>query len=145
MTLTESGREGCARALKQQPGASVLVVDDDFQLRELYQVVMESAGHRVHLAQDGQQGLELYRRALDEGAPYDLVILDLNMPVMDGRQCLDRLLGLDPGARVMLATGHAAEELGPWSGRLAGLVYKPVGVGNLLDSVARALSDISQP
>jgi CheY-like chemotaxis protein len=130
-----------AGAAMPPSGASLLVVDDDFQLRELYQVIMESAGHRVHLAQNGQQCLELYGKALAEDRPYDLVVLDLNMPVMDGRQCLEGIFGLNPGARVMLATGSAEEDLGPWSRRLAGLVIKPVGMGSLLESVARALGE----
>lgn len=138
--MTEPGLDSRSGPADRRPGASLLVVDDDFQLRELYQVVMESVGHRVHLARDGQQCLDFYRRALADGRPYDLVLLDLNMPVMDGRQCLERLLGLDPRARVMLATGSPAEDLGPWSRRLAGLVTKPVGVSSLLDSVARALN-----
>lgn len=137
--MPESDKVRNADPAKRRAGASLLVVDDDIQLRELYQVVMESVGHRVHLARDGQQCLEFYRRALEDGRPYDLVLLDLNMPVMDGRQCLESLLGMDPRAKVMLATGSPAEELGSWSRRLAGLVTKPVGVSTLLQCVARAL------
>lgn len=134
-----TGHPRDVKGARPAPGASLLVVDDDFQLRELYQVVMESVGHRVRLARDGQQCLDLYRQALAEGRPYDLVLLDLNMPVMDGRQCLEEIYNLDPRARVLLATGSPEDDLGPWSRRLVGMLTKPVGVTGILEGVARAL------
>ncbi len=119
--------------------ASLLVADDDPQLRELYQMVMERAGHRVRLARDGRECLDLYRRSLEEHNPYDLVLLDLYMPVMDGRQCLEGIFALDPQAKVLLATGLPRNELGPWAEKMTGVISKPMSMATLLDYINRCL------
>ncbi len=64
----------------------VLVVDDDEDLRILARKALERAGHAVIEADSGEQGLKL----VDERNP-DLVVLDLNMPGMDGFEVLRRL------------------------------------------------------
>ena len=58
---------------------SVLVVEDDKNIRELLQMYLEKEGYAVTLAADGQQGLAKFR-----GIKPDLVLLDVMMPVMDG-------------------------------------------------------------
>src|SRR5690606_34333474 len=70
--------------------ATILVVDDDPDSRDLIRRHLESAGHTVREATDGQAGL----RAMADETP-DLVILDLMMPVMDGFGVLDAM-GKDP-------------------------------------------------
>jgi DNA-binding NarL/FixJ family response regulator len=60
----------------------------------------------VLTAGSGEQALDVYR---EEGAEIDLVILDLGMPGMGGLRCLDELLGIEPSARVVVASGYAAD------------------------------------
>ncbi len=64
------------------PAAQVLVIDDDADMRELVQIMLEDAGYTVTLAPDGAAALAVLRQAVR--LP-DLVLLDLRMPVMDGR------------------------------------------------------------
>lgn len=59
--------------------ADILLIDDDADLRGLYTLALESAGHSVTAASDGQEGLDLASRS-----HVDLILLDLNMPVLDG-------------------------------------------------------------
>ena len=67
--------------------------------------MVEHFGHRVTTVAGGQQALDL----VAGGAAIDLVILDLNMPGMNGAETLDRLRRLAPGLPVLLATGHLDE------------------------------------
>jgi len=67
-------------------GARVLAVDDDQSMRELVSRMLERAGYRVETAADGAEGLARIRAA----AP-DVVVCDVQMPVMDGFQLLDRV------------------------------------------------------
>ena len=64
----------------------ILVVDDDDEIRSLVEIYLKNDGFIVHKAVDGLQALEMM-----EKGKYDLVILDLMMPVMDGIQCCMRI------------------------------------------------------
>ena len=66
--------------------ATVLVVDDEFGIAELFEAVLSDEGHRVLTASNGKRGLEL----LAEEKP-DAIFLDFVMPVMDGAAMLKRL------------------------------------------------------
>jgi adenylate cyclase len=73
-------------AEQNRDGGSVLVVDDDAVNRKMLTTLLEREGHRVTTAEDGRQALE----ALRDGA-FDVVLLDIVMPEMDGYQVLDQM------------------------------------------------------
>jgi DNA-binding response OmpR family regulator len=64
----------------------ILLVEDETDLRELYKMLLEDEGYRVDVAVDGREGNEL----VDKGG-YDLVLLDIMLPFIDGLEILDRL------------------------------------------------------
>ena len=68
----------------------VLIVEDDFGSRKLAQKLMEEFGH-VETAVDGKEALRAFREAHAEKEPYDLVLLDIMMPEMDGQEVLKRI------------------------------------------------------
>src|SRR4030095_10772210 len=70
---------------------SLLIVEDDRQIRLLLAARLKSAGHVTAMAENGQQALEMLR-----AQPFDLVLLDLLMPEMDGYQVLAHLQTDDP-------------------------------------------------
>jgi CheY-like chemotaxis protein len=117
---------------------TVLLVDDEESVRELGKSVLTRFGYTVLLAPDGETALEIYQKK----EPYiDLVILDLIMPGMGGKRCLEELLKSDPGAKVLIASGSTPS--GP-DGRLLrawteGFVRKPFQVKELLDAIRQAL------
>ena len=124
---------------------TLLVVEDDPQLMGLLQIVLEGAGFGVVLAGDGRQALDTLVRAQAENLPVDLVMMDLNMPVMDGRECLRHLHGLQRQVPVLLLSGDAWEDLEEdLQGRVAGMVQKPVGLRTLLTQVRRILERSGQ-
>lgn len=69
----------------------ILIVDDELYLRELYEEVIQSAGYEVDTALDGKEGLEKIRTG-----NYDLVLLDVMMPELDGIGVLQKLNGEEP-------------------------------------------------
>jgi CheY-like chemotaxis protein len=82
----------------------ILVIDDDATARDIVRALLEPMGYRVTTAADGREGLRLFR-----GHPYDLVVLDLFMPGMDG---LDALEAIDPeasGVPVVAISGGGRE------------------------------------
>ena len=79
-----------------------LVVDDDVHIRELLQTLLELVGFEVHLAADGIDVLSLHER-------YDVILLDLKMPVFDGERLTDYWQMTDPDAlqRVIVLSGYS--------------------------------------
>jgi len=107
LTLPASGKAGAASAGTEAaaPSAgpmSILLVDDDELIRASVPPMVEFFGHRVVSAAGGREALQY----LKEGQGFDLVILDLNMPGMDGLETLRHLRRLRPDLPVLLATGR---------------------------------------
>jgi two-component system chemotaxis response regulator CheY len=89
----------------------ILIVDDELQNRKLLRDYMKVYG-QCDMANDGKAGVELFTSDLEEGDPYDLVFLDIIMPVMDGQRALSRIRAAEkriaPDARetpVIMVTG----------------------------------------
>jgi len=91
---------------------SVLVVDDQDQVRQLIRETLEQAGYEVQEARNGKEGLEWYRTKAA-----DLVIMDILMPDQDGLESIMALRREFPDSRVIAMTGGS----------------EAIGIGNVLD------------
>ncbi len=83
---------------------TILIVDDDANIRYLAKKMLIHAGYSVLLANNGQHAMDIYSAL---GKNIDIVVLDLNMPVMGGMECLDLLQEKNPDTMVLLASGFA--------------------------------------
>jgi CheY-like chemotaxis protein len=110
---------------------SVLVTDDETMALSLLQNVMSQAGYEVTLAQSGFECLDLFRRAPHS---FDLVLLDLAMPFMDGEETFGRVRRISPAAEVVLMAGFVEpEQLDRMlSNGLSGFVAKPFAAGDVI-------------
>ena len=86
--------------------ARVLLADDDAAMREVASRVLGSDGHTVVVAQDGQEALE---QASTARPPFDILVTDVQMPVLDGISLAEQLLAARPGLRVVLMSGMQSE------------------------------------
>lgn len=96
--------------MSKKNAAKILLIEDETQLRELYQLLLEDEGYQVEAVADGKQGLE----AISKGG-YDLVLLDIMLPFIDGLEILSRLnkMGSDakqPLNSVILLTNLAQDQ-----------------------------------
>lgn len=97
-----------AEAATQTPSRSrILVVDDEPVVRGLMHDLLASHGLEVHLAPGGRDALEVFRA---NPGRFDLVLLDLMMPELGGRETFWQLRAIDPGVRVILMSGFAETE-----------------------------------
>ncbi len=129
--------EQAAPALARGSG-TVLVVDDEPTVLALLTRTLESCGYTVLAAEHGEAALELYRR---QSTAVSLVVLDMIMPVMGGRECLERLRAIDPEVRVLLITGYTTDGSAEELLRLGAvdLVEKPLDLRVFSEKVKRAI------
>jgi CheY-like chemotaxis protein len=123
-----------------QSGGSetILVVEDSIPVAELEKKVLANAGYEVIVATNGKEALDIYHTRRQE---ISLVILDLLMPEMSGRDCLMELVKIDPSVKVLIASGYApADELHKEISPLVkGFLQKPFAIMDLLKDVRSGL------
>ena len=118
---------------------TILVVDDEPDIREVARDMLQAMGYAVHAAAGGDDALAFFQTQKGE---IDLVILDLIMPGMGGAEVFDRLRALDPAVTVLLSSGYsqdgaAAEIL---AGGAKGFIQKPFRMNVLSKKVGELLS-----
>jgi two-component system, NtrC family, sensor kinase len=118
----------------------VLVVDDEQSIRNMMRMTLELDGHQVILAEDGPTGLEMFKKE----SP-DVVLLDVRLPRMDGREVLTRIKALDPDSEVIIITGHGDLEMAVECLRreASNFLTKPVGEELLSISLRRSLEKVA--
>jgi CheY-like chemotaxis protein len=123
-------------------GATVLVVDDEDAVRATTMRLLGRRGMRVLGASNGAEALDVYRQHADD---ISLVMLDMGMPVMSGRECFQRLR-LMSQVPVLVATGYALDEdAQQLLSQGVSLLEKPFGGDRLMREVTRLLELTPQP
>ncbi len=117
--------------------ATVLLVDDEPRIIEMLQDVLESRGYEVLSTTNPLRVLALLG---DHPGPIDLLLVDVIMPQMPGRELVTLVQQRWPDCRVIFMSGYSLENL-PAPGVPAGsqIVMKPIAIGGLLDAVRTAL------
>ena len=121
------------------PGTgTILVVDDEEMIRVMTHAMLTQLGYTVLTAANGEEALARFR---DTHSALSLVILDMIMPVMSGRQAFELMRAVDPGVPVLLSSGFSKEEDLAEMTRsgLAGFLRKPYRVNELSSAVAQVL------
>jgi PAS domain S-box-containing protein len=94
-------------ALKPSAGGSLLVVDDQEGVRNVAAALIRSLGYDVDSASSGEEAVRLYLKALHEGEPYGIVLLDMTLPGgMSGEETMCELRRHDPVCRIVASSGY---------------------------------------
>jgi two-component system, cell cycle sensor histidine kinase and response regulator CckA len=119
---------------------TILIVDDEDMIRDLGSRILQKSGYKVITASNGRQALEVYQ---ERGSEISLVILDLIMPQMGGKQCLELISLLDPGVKVVIASGYSANGAAEEAlfANSKGFVNKPYEISQLLEVVRSVLDE----
>lgn len=121
----------------------VLVMDDDETVRKAVGLVARQLGYAVTLAGDGQEALDHYRAAKENGAGFDLSILDLSVRNgMGGLETLQALHAMDPSAKAVVMSGYANDDVLHDHERhgFNGAIKKPFDISALRTAIAAALN-----
>ena len=123
---------------------TVLLVDDEPALREMGESMLQALGYRTCTAEDGEAACRLFRERKDE---IDLVLLDIIMPRMGGRETFRELRRMKPGIPVLLSSGYSVE--GVVQELLAeganGFLPKPYGLSQAARAIRKVLSAVAAP
>lgn len=123
----------------------VLIVEDEIAHRTLLAACLQDA-HQADTAGDGEEAVALFKKAHADKAPYKLILLDIEMPVMDGQAALkaireyERGMGVEPDAKVAVLMISAHDDrMNVWraffQGQASGYLVKPVGRESLLATI----------
>jgi len=138
-----AGQDACAAAPREvMVGVRVLVVDDNANNRELTRSILESAGVEVSEACDGKNAVGLTR-----DMPFDVILMDLRMPVLDGRGALAEIRntpGPNQDTPVLAFSADSVSDMGDADG-FQGWVSKPIVASALVAGVAAATGESPAP
>jgi PAS domain S-box-containing protein len=132
------GARGAGGA-RRAAGETVLLVEDDHALRAMLKAVLQRQGYRVLEAPNGREGL-LLSQAFD--GPIDLVLTDVVMPYMSGRELVERLAGTRSGLKAIFMSGYADGVLDEHGvrDRKSSFLQKPVTPAALVEKVRAVLA-----
>ena len=123
--------------------ASVLIVDDDANLCETLADILEEKGYRVVIAYDGPNAIKEVK-----GQHFDLALIDIVMPGMNGVEALRQIKAIDPRLTTMLITGHTALDDSvseAIEAGVAGVLYKPLDINAIVEMIASRAEAPGQP
>ena len=121
---------------RASPGARVLVVDDDPDVRRFIVDLLEDSGYGVASAVDGPAGLQ----ALEDHGPFDLLLLDFAMPGMTGSEVARAVRGASPGQPILMMTGYLEHEAVLSELGAQPMLQKPFDPSELLFRVAALIA-----
>lgn len=115
---------------------TILVVDDEAEIRQLAKTILEHYGYRIFLAKDGLDAIECFRSRADQ---IQLVVLDLTMPGRSGEEVLKELRTLSPRIKILVSSGHAGREKRISDDQKIAFILKPYRPDGLAQAVRRLL------
>jgi two-component system cell cycle sensor histidine kinase/response regulator CckA len=119
---------------------NILVAEDDECLAELTAIMLECRGHIVMTVPDGLRALH----AAEFDGPFDVLVTDVNMPLMDGRALVRQLRERQPALPVVVVTGNASKQVSADFAAIGGSVLvmqKPVDHDRLAYEVERVAAE----
>ncbi|MBN2224932.1 MAG: response regulator [Deltaproteobacteria bacterium] len=117
---------------------TILVVDDETQIVKMLRRILADSGYRVLYSDSGAEGVRIFE---EKGKEINLVLLDIMMPGMGGKEVMSRLLSLRPDAKILLVSGFSQQDrhrdlMGMGA---AGFIGKPFVIRDLLKKIRNIL------
>lgn len=116
-------------------GGTVLVVDDEEMVRFLAQTALERSGFTVLTAQDGREGVEVFRAHAEQ---VSAVLLDMTRPILNGEEAHRELRRIRPDVKVILSSGYDEPPSEELIGEVA-FIQKPYRPGDLVSKVLEVI------
>lgn len=145
LPTAQADESGGRRQQTKVPGGheTVLIVEDNDQVRDLASLILAGAGYTVLEASDGEDGTGLYMEHADK---IDLVIMDVVMPKLGGRDAAERIHEIHPDAPIVFTSGYStdSQQTKFIEEQKLPVIPKPYGT-DMLRAQVRAILDSKQP
>ncbi|KKK57073.1 hypothetical protein LCGC14_3058170, partial [marine sediment metagenome] len=116
---------------------TVLIIEDEEQIRELAESLLNRYGYSVITATDGEEGLDIYK---EQKESIDIILLDLTMPNMSGQIVFERIQSINSDVKVIICSGQSDEDIREGILSTAGgFLKKPYRVNDLARTVREVL------
>ena len=125
----------------------ILIMDDEPEIRKMVSKTLTLGGSEVKVASDGEEAIEIYKKTMDSGKPFDVVILDLTIPGgMGGEKAIKKLLEIDPNTKAIVSSGYADDPIisNFWEYGFKDKIskpYKPEELKKVLNNVMSEVND----
>lgn len=118
---------------------TLLYIEDDLDIQEIYVDFLRENVQTVHLANDGESGYEMYL----EHKP-DIILLDINMPKLDGLSLAEKIRQTDKDVQIIITTAYAEQEnlLKAIELYLVKYILKPIDFNELKDALNKAITEL---
>lgn len=132
--------QGPVKAEPSESNGRVLIVDDDEATLQMFSFLMKKKGYDVRAVECGRRALEEWKKE-----PADLLLTDMMLPDIHGREIAARVLEMTPDAAVIMVTGQPSAEntAGELAGKIFGFLVKPVSINVLTICVTRAFERLA--
>jgi CheY-like chemotaxis protein len=141
LALGEKEREQVDKpSIVRGEGQLVLVVDDEPEILNAMKELLEYLGYQSEFASSGTEGLEKYKSKKP-----DAVLMDINMPEMDGIACIEEIFNYDPDAKISIISGYELDGINGLGQKAKASIKdylpKPVGLGDLSELLSRMFKE----
>ncbi len=122
----------------------VLLCEDEKDAREILSFYLNTIFEEVVVAEDGLEGLDIYKKNLKNGTEFDLVLTDIKMPNMDGMEMLESIHELNRDQKFIIVSAYQDEEklLRSINLRVLGYFVKPLNVDNVMEMLRKAKDEV---
>jgi signal transduction histidine kinase/ActR/RegA family two-component response regulator len=123
------------------PPCRILLAEDGVDNQRLLSLLLRKAGGDVVIAQNGQEAIELVRSSQSEGKPFDILLMDMQMPVLDGYDAVKQLRAEQWSRPIIAITAHAMadDRKKCEAAGCDGYITKPINRNHLLETVLKYL------
>jgi PAS domain S-box-containing protein len=136
----DEGQHEDEPSITRGDGQTVLVVDDEPEILNAMKELLEYLGYKPAFASSGTEGLEKYKTIKP-----DAVLMDINMPEMDGIACIEEILNYDSDANISIISGYELDGINGLGKKtkesIKDYLPKPVGLGDLSALLAKMFAD----
>ncbi len=142
MSSEEEDGERGGEELKEKSKGKILLMDDDPFVREVVSEQLGFLGYNVEVAEEGEEAINLYKKAKSEGAPFDLIIMDLTIKGgMGGKDAVKKIREVDKDIPIIVSTGYSDDDIVAEyrDYGFSGVLTKPFKMEELKETLERLL------
>jgi PAS domain S-box-containing protein len=130
-------------AQQAEKGYKILILDDNEMILQVTREMLSQFGHEIHIAKEGKEAIDLYKKEMKKEAPFDLLILDLTIPNgWGGKEVVTELRKLNPQVKAIVSSGYSSapiisnfQEYG-----FSGALSKPYQVNDILQVISDVMN-----